>query len=101
MLLGQIVHHENRSLQVFPVYFDISSPDDVPLFLSEHPCYALPSNVQDLCSALYSSDNFHHDSGESSCGVSQQISDLQRTIDIMAQNHKGYGECKHKKTTSL
>ena len=102
MLLGQMVHHKNRCLQIVPVYFDISSHDDVPFFLSGHRCYSLPSRVQDLCSALRSKDDFYFsDSSIAGDEMMQEISQLKSTIEILGRNHKGYRKLKLTETTSV
>ncbi|CAB4027727.1 Hypothetical predicted protein, partial [Paramuricea clavata] len=103
MMLGQMVNHHNRSLQIVPVYFNISSNDDVPFFLSEYECYSLPSHLRDLCSALRSEINFHVDSNidDTSNDMMQHISNLRSAIEIMGRNHKGYRKLKLTKTTSI
>ena len=91
MLLGRMLHQNNCNLEVFPVYFDISSHDDVPLFLSGQRSYALPSNVQNLCSALGCKNNFYIESCFNNNEMAQKINELNEAIKIMGQNHKGYG----------
>lgn len=98
MLLGQMIHHQNRSLQIIPIYFDISSHEDVPFFLSEYKCYSLPSQLQDLCSALCRDENASSRAAacKSSTEMTQDISMLKGTIEIMRRNHKGYARSKHR-----
>ena len=97
MLLGQMIHHQNRNLQIVPIYFDISSHEDVPYFLSEYRCYSLPSYLPDLCSALRPEEDVYDGIAmcNTSTGMMQDINILKRTIEIMGRNHEGYARCEH------
>lgn len=103
MLLGQMIHHQNRSLQIVPIYLDISSHEDVPYFLSEYKCYSLPSHLEDLCLALCSEENVYSGTAmrNTSTEITQDISILKRTIEIIRRNHKGYARSKHAETILL
>ena len=97
MLLGQISTHDN--LKVFPVYFDISSHDDVHLFLSGQRSYALPPHLENLCSALCSKDDFYIELGFHDNEMAQKIDELNGAIKIMEQNHEGYANSNFTETS--
>ena len=88
---------EQKSDIFVPIYFDISSHEDVPYFLSEYRCYSLPSHLHDLCSALRPEENVYDRIAmcNTSTGMMQDINILKRTIEIMGRNHEGYARCKH------
>lgn len=48
---GQIANNNNGT-QLVPVYFDYSSRDDIPNFLSDRQFYSLPSAIDQLISSL-------------------------------------------------
>lgn len=88
MLLGQMVNHNNENLQIVPVYFDISSNEDVPLFLSQYKFYSMPSNLQHLCSALRT--DYSDSSIESASRViTQNVGKFKAAIALMGRDHKG------------
>ncbi|XP_028406757.1 uncharacterized protein LOC114529178 isoform X2 [Dendronephthya gigantea] len=96
MLLGQMIHHQNRKLHIIPLCFDISSHEDIPLFLSEHACYSIPSQIQKLLSAVLP-ENLSSSSGEpsiydssSEAALLPSIKRLKETIEMVRRDHKGY-----------
>ena len=103
MLLGQVMYHQNKSLQIIPVYLDVSTHEDVPFFLSEYQCYSLPSHVQDLCLALRSEDHVNSDFSNDDVfnKIAPDVNNLKSAVEMMAKNHNGYKKLKHDMTTIL